>query len=57
MTDRSDYSITGLAYKRIMETNSKRLIASRTRQGFLGARQRQENEQMFKTKKKNVLHL
>jgi hypothetical protein len=47
-----DRPITGLALKRNIETNSKGLIASRTRQDLLRARQRQEKEQMSKTKRR-----
>jgi hypothetical protein len=42
-TGMADQSITGLALKRNMETNSKGSIASRTRQDLLGARQKQKN--------------
>jgi hypothetical protein len=46
----SDRSISGLASQGKMETSFKGPIASRTRQGLLEARQRQEKKRMSKVK-------
>jgi hypothetical protein len=50
MEYRSERSISGMAPQGNMETRFKGPIASRTRQGILGARQRQEKKCMSKVK-------
>jgi hypothetical protein len=50
MAYRSNWSNTGLAFQGNMKTNSKGPIASKTRQGLMGARQRKEKKCMSKVK-------
>jgi hypothetical protein len=50
MAYRSDWSITGSTLNGNIETNSKGPVASRTRQGLMGARQRKDKKYLSKVR-------